>query len=54
MQPTDGNTALAFLFNTRHMADRLSDLNFYIIMCNISAAGVLYIQRHDHSIKGGI
>ena len=24
-----------------------------MIMCNISAAGVLYIQRHDHSIRGG-
>ena len=36
------------------MADRLPDLNFYMIMCNISAAGVLYIQRHDHSIRGGM
>lgn len=51
VQPTEGNAALAFLFNTRHMA---SDLNFHVIMCNISAAGVLYIQRHDHSIRGGI
>ena len=54
VQPTEGNAALAFLFNTRHMADRLPDLNFYMIMCNISAAGVLYIQRHNHSIEGGM
>ncbi len=54
VQSAKGNAALAFLFNTRHMADRLPDLNFYMTMCNISAAGVLYIQRHNHSIEGGM